>query len=225
MFQNITYAMTCIYCNGSCIKKGFQKNGNQKLFCKKSIKWQQVKYSNRACHTETNIKISTLVKEGCGIRSIGRILKISPTTTIARIKQIAKNIKKPLTLKNKTYEVDELRTFVGNKTNLYWVVCAYERETKKIIDFNIGKRTKRTLQAITSKLEFSHARKIFTDGLLMYKYILSKSTHSCNPVSINRIERMNLNLRTHLKRLNRRTICFTRSAIMLFACLKIYFWG
>ncbi|HMW09684.1 MAG TPA: transposase, partial [Bacteroidia bacterium] len=32
-------------------------------------------------------------------------------------------------------------------------------------------------------------------------------------------------LRTHLKRLNRRTICFTRSAIMLFACLKIYFWG
>ena len=137
--------MTCIYCNGSCIKKGFQKNGNQKLFCKKCIKWQQVKYSNRACHTETNIKISTLVKEGCGIRSIGRILKISPTTTIARIKQIAKNIKKPLTLKNKTYEVDELRTFVGNKTNLYWVVCAYERETKKIIDFNIGKRTKRTL--------------------------------------------------------------------------------
>lgn len=217
--------MACTYCNGPCIKKGLQKNGSQKLFCKKCFKWQQEHYINRACHTETNLKITTLVKEGCGIRSIGRILKISPTTAIVRIKQIAKNIKRPHTLNNKTYEVDELRTFVGNMSNLYWVVYAYERETKKIIDFNIGKRTKRTLRVITSKLELSHARKIFTDGLFMYEYLLPKPIHCCSPVSINRIERMNLNLRTHLKRLNRRTICFTRSVIMLSACLKIYFWG
>lgn len=41
-------------------------------------------------------------------------------------------------------------------------------------------------------------------------------------VKLNRKERMNLTLRTHLKRLIRRGICFSRSAVMLDACLKLY---
>uniref|UniRef100_UPI0038B502E2 IS1 family transposase n=1 Tax=Tenacibaculum singaporense TaxID=2358479 RepID=UPI0038B502E2 len=40
----------------------------------------------------------------------------------------------------------------------------------------------------------------------------------------NRIERMNLNLRTHIKRLSRKTICFTKNQKYLEAHLKIYFW-
>ncbi|MDL2326931.1 IS1 family transposase [Bacteroidales bacterium OttesenSCG-928-A14] len=32
----------------------------------------------------------------------------------------------------------------------------------------------------------------------------------------------NLTLRTHLKRLSRKTICFTRSVEMLSSCLKLY---
>ncbi|MFY1046718.1 IS1 family transposase [Chryseobacterium sp. GP-SGM7] len=36
---------------------------------------------------------------------------------------------------------------------------------------------------------------------------------------------MNLNIRTHLKRLNRRTICFSKSNLILIAILKIYFWS
>ena len=39
----------------------------------------------------------------------------------------------------------------------------------------------------------------------------------------NHIERHNLTIRTHIKRLTRRTICFSRKAIMLYAVLKIYF--
>jgi hypothetical protein len=41
----------------------------------------------------------------------------------------------------------------------------------------------------------------------------------------NHIERKNLSLRTHLKRLNRRTICFSKSLVILSACLRIYFWS
>ncbi|OYU93847.1 MAG: transposase, partial [Bacteroidetes bacterium B1(2017)] len=41
----------------------------------------------------------------------------------------------------------------------------------------------------------------------------------------NSIERMNLTLRTHLKRLNRRSIAFSRSVVVLSAVLRIYFWG
>ncbi|MBS1665188.1 MAG: hypothetical protein JST68_29350 [Bacteroidetes bacterium] len=42
---------------------------------------------------------------------------------------------------------------------------------------------------------------------------------------INRSERKNLTLRTHLKRLSCRTFCFSKSLSMLESCLKLYFWG
>ncbi|WP_409070947.1 IS1 family transposase [Flavobacterium sp.] len=38
------------------------------------------------------------------------------------------------------------------------------------------------------------------------------------------MERKNLSLRTHLKRLNRRSICFSKNLIILNAVLRIYFW-
>jgi hypothetical protein len=50
-----------------------------------------------------------------GIRGTARLLGISPTTLISRIKKIASEIKEPVLAKGKTYEVDELRTFVKKK--------------------------------------------------------------------------------------------------------------
>jgi insertion element IS1 protein InsB len=60
--------------------------------------------------------------------------------------------------------------------------------------------------------------------LNIYQALVPGEIHTSNAYNINYIERNNLNLRTHLKRLSRRTICFTRSLLMLTACLKIYFW-
>ena len=54
-------------------------------------------------------------KEGLGIRSTARILKISTTTLLKRIIAIAKKIPNQPIFKHKTYEVDEIRTFVKNK--------------------------------------------------------------------------------------------------------------
>jgi len=89
--------------------------------------------------------IRNLVKEGSGIRSIGRLLKISVTTVLKRILSIAKNIPKPLMMLGKSYEVDEMRTFYKSKTRLLWVVYALRSDTKQIADFAVGTRTIKTL--------------------------------------------------------------------------------
>nr|WP_262709366.1 IS1 family transposase [Tamlana fucoidanivorans] len=52
-----------------------------------------------------------------------------------------------------------------------------------------------------------------------------KDIHKFTHYKTNRIERNNLNLRTHLKRLSRKTICYTKSLKYLEATLKLYFWG
>ncbi|WP_084793469.1 IS1 family transposase [Prevotella ihumii] len=42
--------------------------------------------------------------------------------------------------------------------------------------------------------------------------------------STNHIELYNLTLLTHLKQLNRKTICYSRSLSMLTAIIRIYLW-
>ncbi len=217
--------MECKYCSNNCIKYGFQNNSRQRYKCKSCGKIQLNKYSNNAYNRNTNQDIVALLKEGCGIRSIARLLKISPATVIRRIKEIALIIKKPIIAYKKEYEVDEMCTYISNKKDKYWVAYALQKDTKTVVDFRIGKRTNKTLRPLTQTLILSQTTKIFTDKLMNYRSLIPKEIHSVKQYSINHIERMNLTLRTHLKRLNRRTICYSKSLLMLIACIKIYFWS
>jgi len=165
------------------------------------------------------------LKEGCGIRSIGRILTISAVTVLRKIKAVAKQLPKPLISFGKEYEMDELYTFVKSKSRKRWIVYAIRKDTKQVVDFAIGSRTNRTLRKITDTLILSNAAKVFTDKLPNYKSLLPTSIHATLYRETNHIERKNLTLRTHLKRLSRRTICFSRSISMLHACLMIYFFS
>ena len=93
------------------------------------------------------------------------------------------------------------------------------------MSFNVGKRTNKTLSRVVDTLKLSEAKKIFTDGLKNYRYLIDGKLHCVKRFGTNHIERKNLSLRTHLKRLNRRTICFSKSLVVLLSVLKIYFWA
>ena len=213
--------MKCKVCKNNCVKAGRQCNGKQKYFCKNCHKYQQKKYRK----TPSDRTIVSLLKEGCGIRSMSRILGVSPATITRRIKRIAGNIEKPKIVFRKEYEVDELYTYIKSKSNKYWIAYALRKDTREVIDFRVGKRTNKTLRPLIELLVLSNAIKINTDGLPNYKGLIPDKIHQVKRASINYIERKNLTLRTHLKRLNRRTICFSRSIDMLISCLKVFFWA
>jgi insertion element IS1 protein InsB len=207
------------------IKHGKSSANKIRFKCKSCNRTQVNNYSYKAYYQDINLNIVKLTKEGVGIRSTARLLNISPTTLLSRIITIARNIVQPTIPKNKSYEVDEMRTFIKRKDKLIWIAYALEQETKKVVSFNVGRRTNKTLSKIITSLELSEAKKIVTDKLKNYKYLIKKEIHSTKHRGINHIERKNLNIRTHLKRLNRRTICFSRNLIILNAVLKIYFWS
>ena len=215
----------CNFCNGKCIKNGFQINGSQRYKCTICRKGQQKEYNYNAYKSTINQSIIEFTKEGLGIRSTARILKISTTTLLKRIITIAKDIHQPIISKGKTYEVDEMCTYIRHKRNFSWIVLALEKETKRVVTFAVGKRNNKTLSHVLNTLKLAAAKKIFTDRLKNYQYLIEKKLHSVKRFGTNHIERLNLTLRTHLKRLNRRTICFSRSWVVLTAVLKIYFWG
>jgi insertion element IS1 protein InsB len=216
----------CLACKSeNLIKSGKTVNGKQRYCCKECCKRFIRHYSYNAYQLTTNQQIILFTKEGLGIRSTARVLKISVTTLLKRIVSIAQNIIQPPILQWKSYEVDEMRTFVGKKSRLRWIVYALDRESKRVVSFNVGRRTNKTLKLVIKSLELANARKIYTDKLKNYRYLITKKLHNTCIHSTNHIERHNLSVRTHLKRLNRKTICFSRSLVVLMAVLKIYFWS
>jgi len=224
-FRCVGGTKACNTCQTKLTRHGYTKSGIIRYRCKTCCKTQVERYTYKAYDKNINQQIIRLTKEGLGIRSTARVLKISATTLLKRIVSIAQSISQPAVPKGKTYEVDEMRTFLKRKNKLIWIVYALERESKKVVSFYVGARTKKTLQVVLKTLQLSEAKHIFTDKLKHYKYLITKPVHKTQRFSINHIERKNLTLRTHLKRLNRKTICFSRSLIVLSSILKLYFWS
>lgn len=216
--------MQCHYCQNTCIKKGWSKN-IQKYQCKTCFKYQRERWIYQS-YRVTDQQIVQLTKEGCGIRSIARILTISAATVINRTLKIAKKLKRRTELLlGQIYQVDELFTYIGNKNNRICIAYSLNPQTREVIDLVIGRRNKTNLRRVTSTLLLSNAKMIISDKLNIYKELIPKEIHSTKNRGINHIERQNLNLRTHLKRLNRRTICYSKSSAMLLAVVTIYFWS
>ncbi|WP_394801758.1 IS1 family transposase [Chryseobacterium aahli] len=88
------------------------------------------------------------------------MLNVSKTTVLKKILKIATKVVKPPIPKNITIEIDELKTYTKSKTNERWVVAAYCRETKKVIDYKLGRRTTKTLQCIIDTLLYANPKNI-----------------------------------------------------------------
>lgn len=211
-------------CQAPTTKYGKSPQGKQRYRCTTCGKTHIKNYSYKAYHPNLNTALVALLKEGVGILGMARILNISPTTVLNRIRHIAAQIKPPPLAYGKTYEVDELRTFVSSKRKGIWLVCAFCRESKRVVRYKVGPRTNKTLRHVITSLQLAAAKNIYTDKLKNYQWLVPKKIHKTKKHSTNHIERFHLSIRTHLKRLNRRTICFSRSAVMLSATVKIYLW-
>ncbi|CAM1364525.1 transposase (fragment) [Tenacibaculum sediminilitoris] len=107
--------MRCKKCNSNnCIKKGVRIN-KQLFYCKNCKKYFQLEYSYQSYKASTNDFIKKLLKEGCGVRSISRILNISTKTVLSRMLKISKQIKIPYFNKfGCKFEVDELFIKIAN---------------------------------------------------------------------------------------------------------------
>lgn len=229
-FQTLCFRVSdvgiCPHCHSkNIIKNGHTKTQKQQYLCKNCHKRFLDFYTYQAYLPRINQKIVQLTKEGLGIRSISRVLKISTTTILKRLIIIAKNIKNPIISFNKTYEVDEIRFFSKSKNRLFWLVYALERESKNVVSFQIGRRTTNTLQSVIKTLMYSNPKRIYTDKLRHYKYLISSKIHFTKRYQTNHIERNNLTIRTHLKRFQRKGLGFSKNLGITSAILRIYFWG
>ena len=165
------------------------------------------------------------LKIGSSLRGIQCVTGIAVSTQLRWIRRLGKAVKPPSQIRfNDEYELDELCTYVGNKDKRRWVISTFSKTTKQIIDIQVGTRTKPNLKLVVDKLLSLSPSAIYTDKLPHYRHLIPKALHKVKQRGINTIERHHLNLRTHIKRLNRRAICFSRKADVLSALVRIYCW-
>ncbi|MET4692972.1 insertion element IS1 protein InsB [Endozoicomonas sp. NE40] len=108
-------------------------------------------------------------------------------------------------------QMDEQWSYVGNKKNQRWLFYAWEPRYQRVIAHAFGRRTKKILKKLIKLVKPYKFRFYCTDDWKPYGSELPEDTHVFSKKLTQSIERNNLTLRTRLKRLPRRTICFSRS--------------
>src|SRR2546425_10504121 len=111
-------------------------------------------------------------------------------------------------------EVDEMWSFVGSKSQQRWLWHALDQHTGQILAYVFGTREDETflqLQELLTPFGITH---FYTDGWGAYRRHLDPRTHTVGKQHTQKIERKHLTFRTRIKRLTRKTICFSRSILM-----------
>jgi len=152
--------MTCIYCEGPCIKKGM-RNSVQKYRCKSCGKYFQSAH-RKARRKRSMQRIGLLSCRGCGIRDIAWLLHIPKTTVQRWLLRLANECSyNPVFEPGDNYEIDELRTFCGKKKQEHWVMYALHRESRRIVYMLHGRRNKVNLQALVQKVLSYATRRVY----------------------------------------------------------------
>lgn len=162
-----------------------------------------------------------------GIRDISAVLKISAVTIIFTLRTWFATLQLPQP--EGVYEnviIDEFWSWVGHrKAGKRWVWYAYCADSGKILAFQIGKRNNATCKKLMKKLNHLTIHHFYTDDWKPYKKNIPVEKHTISKKETQKIERQNLNFRTHIKRLCRRTICFSKKDDMHFGFIKAYIWA
>jgi insertion element IS1 protein InsB len=104
--------------------------------------------------------------------------------------------------------------FVGNKQNQRWLWVAIDHNTQVVLAFTFGKRKDVVFGKLQKLLEPFNITMFYTDDWGSYARNIDPENHIISKKNTQSIERKNLNFRTRIKRLARKTICYSRSVLM-----------
>ena len=103
---------------------------------------------------------------------------------------------------------------MARKKDQRWLWHAIDRCTGTVLAYVFGRRKDEVFLKLKALLKPFGITRYYTDHLGTYQRHLDPSEHYPGKRNTQRIERKHLALRTRIKRLARKTICFSRSVKM-----------
>jgi len=111
-------------------------------------------------------------------------------------------------------ELDEMWSFVARQTHPRWLWHAIDHRTGKVLAYVFGRRKDLVFLQLKALLEPFGITRYYTDGWGAYERHLDAESHRVGKENTPKIESKHINLRTRIKRLVRRTICFSKTERM-----------
>ena len=124
-------------------------------------------------------------------------------------------------------EVDELWSFVGTKANRQWVWIAMDADTRQIIAFHVGDRSRQSAEALWGKIPKGYQAQatFYTDCYEAYKGVIPSAQHRAITKlarKTNHVERFNCTLRQRVSRLVRATLSFSKKLANHIGAIKYF---
>ena len=176
---------------------------------------------------EVKQQIADMAVNGSGIRDTARVLRISPTTVIETLKKSPKlkavnearlaqlettqTIAHLCLLEDTEAELDQMWSFVGSKQPQRWLWHAVDHETGEGLAYVLAEHKDAAFRDLKVLLEPFGITQFYTDGWGAYERHLEPVFHTVGKANTQTIERKHLTLRTRMKRLAHKTICFSKS--------------
>jgi IS1 family transposase/transposase-like protein len=212
--MSINIELYCPRChNSTIVRNGKKCNGPQNYLCKgcgkQFISDSQRTYKGTLSWIHAMIQI--MLVRGCGIRDTSAILGISTKKVLNVLVQGVYKIQ-PQKRHYNCLEVDEFWTYVGSKSSKVWLIYAYHRETGEIVAYVWGKRDLKTAQKLRKRLK---RLGITYDAIACDQWDSFLAAFGAEAKHIGKrytvgIEGNNCRLRHRIRRVFRRTCCFSK---------------
>ena len=110
--------------------------------------------------------------------------------------------------------VDEMWSFVGSKAQQRWLWHAIDHLTGVVLAYAFGRRADAVFVKLQKLLKPFGLVHFYTEAARVYERHLPAAAHTVGKINTQQIERKHLTLRTRIKRLARKTMCFSKSVFM-----------
>ncbi len=110
--------------------------------------------------------------------------------------------------------MDEMWSFVGKKENQRWLWHAIDHRSGQVLAYGLGERKDEAFLKLKRLLDPFGITRFYTDDWGAYQRHLEVEKHKIGKQNTQKIERKHLTLRTRIKRLARKTICFSKKVQM-----------
>ena len=229
----IFIAVRCPYCQSDqIVKRGKTRRGTQRYLCQNTACIPQsflLEYRHQGRLPEVKQQSIDMSLNASGVRDTARVLHISPDTVLRELRQKEAALESVNTALLRTMapdeilvdiqqageaEIDEMWSFVGKKGNQRWLWHAIDHHTGAVLAYVFGRRKDAVFLQLKALLEPFGLTRFSTDHWGAYERHLDPEVHSPGKRNTQKIERKHLPLRTRIKRLVRKTICFSKSIQM-----------
>ena len=215
-----------VVCPGCCsikvVRNGVKKTGKQNLLCRGCGLQFQAEYRNKGADYSVKEKLIRMLLRGSGVRDCAAVLEVSVSCVLATILKEGSGLEiKPRHRHYAKVQIDEQWSYVGKKKKKVWMIYAICAQSAEILAASWGKRNKAGVRRLMMKLKGLEIDVFCTDNWESFAEVLPKDKHLTGKQFTKKIEGVNTWFRTRLRRLARRTTCFSKKLIYHWSMMKL----